>query len=1166
MNRTLAGWPLAALLLISCIGVWAQSDTAQLSGYVRDATSSGVPNAAVVVRNEGTGAERRTTTNDAGYYVVSALPPGFYTVTAEATGFKRYQKTQNKLDPNIASTVDVALEVGTVAETIEVTATVANVQSESATLGRLIESTQIQLMQLNGRNPIYLAALKPGVRSNSSLARFGFGLDSGGFNINGSRSQDNMITFDGAVAIRTRANGTSIGVADADTVQEVQVLTANYNSEYGRSGGGQIRIVTKSGSRDFHGDFYEYFRNSALDANTWARNRTLGRTDISGSPQAFRYNQFGYNINGPIYIPGKFNADRNKLFFLWGQEWVRRRQAETALDVVPTALMRQGNFSELLNPTNTFFNRSVAINDPTTGNPFPNNVIPQGQLSTSGLGLLRSYPDQVPGFLQGRNNYIAQRPLVTDQRKDTISIDYNAAEKHQFRFRNQRFHFTETSAFRANTDRAPQIIDRPNETYSLNYISTLSPTFINEFLASVSVDHVKIFVDTRGERYRRSLYGINYPYLFPDRKEIFDKIPTIAIDQFATIDGGPYPASSAGPIYVLSNNITNIRGNHTLKAGFLFERAGQNDFDQINVAGVPGGTNNQNGRFVFDNSRTGGATSGLAIANAALGLFSTYAEIGARSYTPYRAQMYEWFVQDSWKATPKLRVELGLRHSIIYPYHSLWRNIVVFDPTYYDPRVAAVQDPATGFIVSGDRYNGLVFPGDGFTDAAKGRVPIADTGEFNRLFRGLPKHYSKVHKFDFQPRVGLAYSVSPGMVVRGGIGRFFTRPGVSDSVFLGGNAPLQPMVSVSNGQVDNPSGGRPANFPLNITTQDPIWPNPEAWAWNISVERELPGQTTIEIGYVGRRGLNLARERDINQPRAGTLQGRPQGTNVDPLRPYKGFGPIRLTNHEASSKYNAFQVGLNRRFAKGLAFGFAYTLSKSEDDGSGPRDILANSYDASTFWGASAFDNRQTAVVNVIYELPFLRDRSNLAGKLLGGWQVTAVSQFQSGLPFTVGAADDIAGVGGRGNLNDNIAGSREIQVWNRNGDPILPSGEQKFSEGTIDQNFWFRTRNQDGSAIFTAPAAGTFTTQGNRNIVRGPGFQNWNAGLFKNFAITERQRVVFRFEAFNWLNHPNLGGTDGNGAIAAGGLDVNPRSSTFGRVTSKGGQRSLQLSLRYSF
>jgi hypothetical protein len=204
-----------------------------------------------------------------------------------------------------------------------------------------------------------------------------------------------------------------------------------------------------------------------------------------------------------------------------------------------------------------------------------------------------------------------------------------------------------------------------------------------------------------------------------------------------------------------------------------------------------------------------------------------------------------------------------------------------------------------------------------------------------------------------------------------------------------------------------------------------------------------------------------------------------------------------MTNNESSSKYHGLQLGLTRRFARGLSYGVAYTYAKSRDDASHPRDILPNSYNASAFWGPSQFDNRHVAVINFIYELPLFRDRSTMLGKLAGGWQVTGVSQFQGGLPFTVGSGDDFAGVGGRGNLQDNVSGVREIQVWNVNGDPKLPRGEQHFSDGPADRNFWFRTTNPDGSPIFTAPAPGTFSSQRNRNIVRGPGYQNWNLGIF---------------------------------------------------------------------
>lgn len=1161
MSQMSSKWATLCMSVMLCVALratnLAQSDSAQISGFVKDPSGAAVPGASIVIKNEGSNYERTTKTNDSGYYIITALPPGFYTVTVEAGGFKKFQQTRKKLDPSIATTVDAELALGEVTETIEVMASVSSVQSESATVGKLLESSQIALMQLNGRNPIYLAALKPGVRSNSSLSRFGFGLDSGGFNINGSRTQDNLITYDGAVGIRTRANGTSIGTADVDAVQEVQILAANYNAEYGRSGGGQIRVVTKSGTQDFHGTVYEFLRNSALDANSWSRNRTIGNTAVSSRPEAQRFNQFGYSASGPIPLPGY----KNKLFWLWGQEWVRRRREDTSIITVPSLAMRRGDFSELLNPSNPFFGRAVVVNDPVTGQPFAGNIIPQDRVSANGLALLRAYPEPTPGFIQGSNNFVQARPTEADQRKDTLSIDWNPSDRHQIRARIQNYNFIETSAFRGGTDRAPQIIDRPNNTASMSWTFTISPTLVNEFLATSSADRVHIYVDTRGNKYQRSNYGINYPYLFPTGKEIQDKIPTIEIQNFATVDGGPYPAASSGPIFDFSNNLTKIKGNHTLKVGALFERAGQNDFDQINVSGVPGGTNNQNGRFVFNNARTGAPTSGLAIANAALGLFTTYAELGTRAYTPYRGHMFEWFVQDSWKVKPNLRLEFGLRHSIIQPYYSLWRNLAVFDIGSYDPSKAVTQDPRTGFIVgnTGDRYNGIVFPGDGFPDSAKGRFPISSSGEFDRLFRGFPKEYSETHKRDFQPRFGVAYSLNEKTVVRAGAGRFMTRSGVSDSIFLGGNPPFQPTSSVTNGTVDAPGGASAVNFPLIITSQDPIYRNPTAYTWNITFERELGYQTTVDVGYVGRRGLGGLRERNINQLRPGTLQANP-GVNVDALRPFKGFGTIRVTNTDATSRYNGLQLGVNRRFVNGLSYGVAYTYAKSEDDGSSPRDVVPNAFDASALWGPSSFDNRHTLVLNYIYELPFFKDKSRLIGKTLGGWQITGVTQFQTGTPVTIGTGDDFAGIGGVGNLQDNPDNNRALQIWNVSGDPKLSRSDRAFSFANSDQNFWFRTTNPDGSRIFTAPAAGTFTSQRNRNLIYGAGFQNWNLGIFKGFQISERHSLQFRCEMFNFINHPNWGGENG------GAPDTRPAQATFGRITTKGSQRQLQLSLRYSF
>lgn len=1123
---------------------FAQSDTAQITGYVKDPTGAVIANASVEIRNETTGLERRTRSNEAGYWVIPSVPPGNYTVTVESTGFKRFVSTNNKLDASVALSVTATLEVGDVSQSVEVVASAAAIQSETATVGKLVEGRQIKDLMLNGRNPLFLALLKPGVRGGA-LSGFSFGLTSGGFSINGARTQDLLITFDGAVGIRTRANGTSVGTADLETVQEVQILTANYNAEYGRSAGGQIRMVSKSGSQDFHGSVYEYFRNNQLDANTWARNRS------GQDREAQRFNQFGYIISGPVYIPGKFNVDRSKLFFLWSQEWVKRRRESTTFQTVPSLAMRQGNFSELLDPANRFFGRTRVVNDPTNGQPLPNNIIPAQLLSRNGLGFLNAYPEP-NGIFQGSENFTQTRPQPEDQRKDTISVDFVPTQNQTVRFRHQRYEWTSIDAFRSGFDRAVTDWSRPNRTASLNHIWTVSPTTVNELLLTASVDRVYIGIDRRGERFLRSRYGIDYPYIFPERKEIFDKIPTLAIPNFGTLDGGPYPAQSTGPIYTISNNTTKIVANHTFKWGVMFERLGQNDFDQINVTGVPGGTNNQNGRFVFSDLRAGAPTSGVGIANAAMGLFDTYAEIGPRAYTPYRSNTFEWFAQDSWRATQRLKIEYGVRHTVMNPYYySLWRNMAVFDPSRYNPALAAMVDRA-GNVLTTDlrsRFNGVVIPGKGWPEAARGRVAIADTGEYDFLFSGGSKAWGKTHYFNFQPRFGIAYSINNKTVIRGGGGRFMARPGVADNIFLGGNPPFQPMVSIAQGQADNPGGGSRTGFPQFFMTSDPIFKIPNAWNWSAGIQREIGFDTTIEVGYVGRTGLHLERERELNALQPGTVQAN-AGVNVNALRPFRGFAFIPMGETAARSRYDALQIDVNRRFSRGLSYGFAYTLGKSMDDTSDRRGRLINPFDASLNWGKSNFDTRHIAVVNFIYELPFLKDQRGVAGKVLGGWQLTGVVQFQTGTPLTPGTGDDFPGIG-----------SADGKPWNVNGDPFIPRGDRRFSEAPTDANFWFSPRNPDGSPIFTIPAPGTFANQNRNSLnIHGPGFQNWNLAGFKDFAFTERHRVTFRAEFFNFPNHPNWGGATG------GGVNTDPRSANFGKVTAKGGNREVQLSLRYSF
>src|SRR6476646_10631401 len=398
MKNARNAFRMTALLLFICLvtsGIlFAQSDLGRISGFVKDPSGATVAGAKIIVRNNS-GVERLTSTNESGYYVISNVPPGLYTLTAEAPGFQKYESTNNKLDPSADLVISATLAVGSASQTVEVAATAAQLQTESATVQKLVTREQLDSLELNGRNPIFMANLVPGTRGGT-LANLSFNFTQGPSNINGARPPESLITYDGAPAVRTRSNGTSIGAAYVDSTQEIQILTADYASEFGRSSGGQIRITSKSGSQDFHGAAYEYVRNTVFNANPWQRN-AVPRTSHITAP--IHYNQFGYNIGGPLYIPGHFNTDKTKVFWYWGEEWVRYIFTDSNALTVPTLKMRQGDFSELLSPTNIFYGKVVQLVDPKTGLPIPGNILPApgtvttgSTATTNGLGILNSYP------------------------------------------------------------------------------------------------------------------------------------------------------------------------------------------------------------------------------------------------------------------------------------------------------------------------------------------------------------------------------------------------------------------------------------------------------------------------------------------------------------------------------------------------------------------------------------------------------------------------------------------------------------------------------------------------------------------------------------------------------------------------------------------------------
>ena len=1110
----------------------AQFDSAQISGVVQDSTGAVLPGVDVTLTNVGTKIERQAVTNEAGLYTFPNVPVGQYQITAMLSGFRPVTKSEVQLNAGVNIRVDVSLEVGALSETISVEA--ATTLVDTSVIGRTLRAEQIAETPLSGRRASQVAQLAPGVVGGNmggsvpaGTGTFATGVTS----INGGRSDEFITTIDGAPSIRIRqAGGFMMGAQNFDTVAEVQVLTTNYQAEFGRASAGQLRLVTKSGTQSFRGNVFWSHQNDALDANTWTRKRA----GLEKSPH--KYNAYGFTLGGPLYIPGTFNSDRQKLFFFWGQEWQRDRTVEdnnTQTGNVPTAAMKNGDFSALL--------PGRVIRDPLTGLPFPGNMIPRNRISSQGLALLNAIPLPTPGFQQGANNYIGNPSAFNNQRKDSIKIDWVPTSNHRVAVRH-------TWAPNVWNDPEPlgvysTIWDYPGRTLAATLTSTLSSSLINEFSFSWGSTSPSKYFGQRNCDYcpggttaflypTQSEVGINYPYLFPGTKLDPEKIPNISLQGFnPAVNNAAYPGSWNDFVFLWSDNVTKITGNHTFKAGVMIERSGMNDRIQLSFATAPA-TTNQNGSFRFFDTRPGG--TGYSVANAVLGLFDDYTEFGNKPNTKWLAMGYDVYAQDSWRPTRDLTFELGLRYSLWQPWGTTNQAMASFQSQFYDAAAAPVIDRAGGFVVSGDRFNGVVLPGDAPTEEALADFP--QLASMQRLYHGVPNGFSETSKDGFQPRLGLAYAVNDVTTFRAGVGRFLNRVQINTTAAYGFNAPLSEMQTVINGVVDSPGGASTRNFPLVGAMQSPDFTNPISWAWNATVDRELPWAMRGTVSYVGRSASNLERARNINQLQPGTIQRNP-GVNSNALRPYLGFSTITLYETTGKSRYNSLQTQVERRSTRGVGFSVAYTFSRTTDNGAGRNDLLPDAFDDGLYYGISDLDRPHVLVSQVRYSLPDLESSAAPLRWVLGNWDVSAIVQAQSGVPFSVRTPVDVAGVG---------PGSGQ-QFYEQISDPkaVRTDWDPELSRAT-----WF-DRN-----AFQAPATGTFATTQEKNTLRQPGFWDLNMSFRKGFNVVGTpHRFDLRLEAFNILNRRRL-----DNAV------TNPTLPDFGYITSLTGNRTIQVGMQYVF
>jgi hypothetical protein len=1096
-------WLLALLcLLISGVGI-CQTNVGRISGVVYDPSGAPVPGCMVTAVNMQTGLRKGIRTEAGGYYVLTALPAGSYVLTAEQAGFSMSEQSDVKLDAASQRSIDFHLQVGAVTESVKVTAPAERVQTTSGDIGRVINDQQLSQIALNGRNYVQLLRLVPGAVSiNQDPFSLAARVDQQ--KINGIRSNSSYFTLDGASNLDTGASTNSLINPSVDAIAEVRILTSSYSAEFGHLAGAQINVVTKSGTREFHGTMFEFVRNGQLfDA----------RSFFSPRASPLHFNDFGWTLGGPIVVPGRWNTDRNRLFFFASQEWKYNHEGTTVLNFVPTPGERTGDFRN---------STLAAPIDPSTGAAFPNRIVPASRFSRNGPALLNVYP--TPNSSIAGGNHVVTDVTKTDTRGDILRLDYNLSSATQVMYRWTHDTWDNWNPFlSSNLGIAPGGQRRPGYVTTLSLAHTFSPTTVSSTSVSASGDKIWLAADLTP--LQRSTLGLTIPEVYSANRE--GLAPRVTISGFTGWSGGPQ--SNNNLTLQLREDFTKILGTHTLKFGGELWHSRKNGHSNAV----------DQGQVTFNTSAQ--RTSRNTIADVLLGNFYTWTEDQEDLSYWARLTQAEFYAQDSWKVNRNLSLEFGLRYNIIAPIYDALGGGSSFLPSLYNLAKAPKINTSDGSIVpgTGDPYNGLVLFGNDFPSAAKGRLPIAADPAVKRLFIGLPRSGMETTYHDFGPRFGFAWdpSAKGRSVLRGGFGMFYDQ--LNQGIGGTANPPASVSASIYNGSIDNPPGGTNTTFPAALTNVVPkINTMPRIMSYNLGIQHELKAGVLVDIGYVGNLARHLLQTSNLNQLPQGTLLNPPASTtNVNALRPYLGYGNISLRGFADTSNYNSLQLSVTRRAQRGLSFGLSYTFSKTLDSSSGsPQDA----YNPRADHGISSINRTHVVNVNYIYELPFFQRHPNGLVRAVGaGWQVSGITGYQSGAPNSVTVPVDVARIG---------TGSTRATVI---GSPNLSSGERTLAR-------WFNTE------AFLAPAQmvqGRFGNSG-RNILTGPPFSQWDVTMAKIFPIHERARLQFRAESFNVLNHPSFTGINTTVRFDSAGKPT----QGYGAVTSAGIGRVLEFGMKLIF
>ena len=1145
---------IAFLLFLPRAG--AQTTAGSITGTVVDSQGALVPNASVMARNVQQNTVTSVATDSQGHFVFPLLLPGNYTIGVEAPGFKSFERTGIVLNANSLLTVDqIRLDVGGAAQTVEVQSQRQELDEDTAARADSIVGEQVQNIQVNGQSPLYFLGLTPGVAPTTGNAE-----NSQQYNcctVNGGTGNQIHVTVNGGLNEDTGGNSGWMAPVSLDAVQEVKILTNSYEAEYGRAGGAQISIVTKSGTSQFHGSGFNYYRDRSMNANSWFNNR------VDLPKNAYHYDDAGFNVGGPIFF-SRFNSTRSKLFFFVDEIWQHQLVPNSQQQVtVPTALERTGDFSKSVDQNGN----PVTIIDPSTGKPFPGNVIPPGSLYAPGLALLKLLP--APNAVSAAHpnyNFVSEFSTQHPRREDNFRIDYDPNQS--WRLYGSFLKATDNEATPygiwgySNVPLYTFQYNIPGYHYVLSATKVISPTAVNE--VSYVQGHDAQYNGTRQGSPDWTMSGTNVtlPTLYKPYNDFlpgFDFSGT-KIGNSPNLSGSLYFYNANTNIEVF-DNFSKTLHQHFLKLGIYFDH---------NWKVQPSGAT-YDGYYEFGDDPNNPLDSGFGFANAALGNFDYYNQASnfADGYPLYK--QWEFYGQDTWKVSARLTLSYGIRFYSVLPVHntsgsnigqfanfipssfSAAKEAVLLRPTIINGQRVAI-DPTTGktypavdiggFLSESAQTNGIDVLGTGYITNSPGILPA--------------------------PRIGVAYAV-PGtkdMIFHLGAGAFYDRTSTDTYDSLVGNPPSTVQAQINYGHVASLTTGSSIYTPPGLSVWSTGSQIPITYNYNLGLQSRLPEQMIGDIAYVGATQNHQQQSYNLNYvPFGAAFEAQNQdptinnpgalpGSNALPanfMRPYVGFNQMNYNQNSGNSNYNALQASLKRRLNTGLFIGAAYTWSKCL----GTAGLRWDNNTHAALYSNCGSNIAQDLTVNYVYAIPSVTKAvgggfDNKATRaILNDWQLSGVSTFTSGTPYSINFS--IPGVS-----SQNFTGTPDqAPAVLCTGDPIAGTSSSPY--------------NRLNAKAFAIPSIPSFGIGCKPNRVFGPGLDDWDMSLQKSFHIAERVDVEMRGQAFNIFNHAQFTGVNNtidyssltdptvtNSALGPGGSVENING--FGSVNGVASPRVLEL------